>query len=321
MSDFYGAADEAASIATLHRAIDLGVTFLDTADVYGPFTNEKLVGKRHRATAATQVRAGHQVRLRAPRRGTPARHQRAAGVRARAPATRRSRGSASTPSTSTTSIASIPPCRSKTPSARWPALVAAGKVRYLGLSEAAPATLRRAHAVHPIAALQTEYSLWSRDPEGELLATCRELGIGFVAYSPLGRGFLTGRFRSSTTSARRLAPPEPALSGRRTSRRISTSSTRVQALAARRAARRRSWRWPGCWRRATTSCRSPGRRAPNASKRTPAPLDVTLSRRPISALAGRAGAPSGRRPLHGRRHEAGERLMRRRAGDGMPAGR
>jgi aryl-alcohol dehydrogenase-like predicted oxidoreductase len=166
LSDFYGAPpDHAAGVATLHRAIDLGVTFLDTADAYGPHTNERLVGdavrgRRDRVVVATKFGFRRQPD------GTPI------------------------------GISGRPEYVREACDASLQRLVQAGKVRYLGLSEAAPATLRRAMAVHPIAALQTEYSLWSRDPEVDLLATCAELGIGFVAYSPLGRGFLTGRYRS-----------------------------------------------------------------------------------------------------------------------------
>ena len=194
MSDFYGSADETASIATLHRAIDLGITLLDTADAYGPFTNETLVGKatrdrRHQVVLATKF--GFQRNA----DGTPI------GVSGRPEYVRQ----ACDASLARLGVDTIdlyyqhrvdPAVPIEDTVGAMSLLVTAGKVRYLGLSEAAPATLRRAVAVHPIAALQTEYSLWSRDPEGELLATCRELGIGFVAYSPLGRGFLTGRFRS-----------------------------------------------------------------------------------------------------------------------------
>ncbi len=194
MSDFYGAADDARSIETLHRAIDLGVDFLDTADIYGPFTNEELVGRairdrRDRVVLATKfgnVRSadgkwlGINGRPDYVRQACDASLKRL-GVDA-IDLYYQHRVDAETPIEDTVGAMAE--------------LVKAGKVRHLGLSEAAPATIRRAAAVHPIAALQTEYSLWSRDPEGELLDTCRELGIAFVAYSPLGRGFLTGRYRS-----------------------------------------------------------------------------------------------------------------------------
>jgi len=194
MSDFYGTADDARSVDTIHRAIDLGVTFLDTADIYGPFTNEELVGRairdrRDRVTLATKfgnVRKADGSWLGI--NGKPGYVKEAcdASLKRLGVSTidlyYQHRVDADTPIEDTVGAMAE--------------LAAAGKVRYLGLSEAAPATIRRAHAVHPIAALQTEYSLWSRDPEGELLDTCRELGIAFVAYSPLGRGFLTGRYRS-----------------------------------------------------------------------------------------------------------------------------
>jgi aryl-alcohol dehydrogenase-like predicted oxidoreductase len=194
MSDFYGPADEERSIATIHRALDIGITFLDTADAYGPFTNERLVGRAVRdrrdavvlATKFGNVRAADGTFL-----GISGRPE---YVRQACDASLEHLGvdvidlyyqhrvDPNTPIEDTVGAMAE--------------LVKAGKVRYLGLSEAAPATIRRAHAVHPIAALQTEYSLWSREPEAEVLPTVRELGIGFVAYSPLGRGFLTGRFRS-----------------------------------------------------------------------------------------------------------------------------
>jgi aryl-alcohol dehydrogenase-like predicted oxidoreductase len=194
MSDFYGAADDTRSIETLHRAIDLGVDFLDTADIYGPFTNEELVGRairdrRDRVVLATKfgnVRSTDGKWL---------------GINGRPDYVRQ----ACDASLKRLGVDSIDLYYQHRVDAETPIedtvgamaeLVKAGKVRHLGLSEAAPATIRRAAAVHPIAALQTEYSLWSRDPEGELLDTCRELGIAFVAYSPLGRGFLTGRYRS-----------------------------------------------------------------------------------------------------------------------------
>jgi aryl-alcohol dehydrogenase-like predicted oxidoreductase len=194
MSDFYGAADEQRSIDTIHRAIDLGIDFLDTADMYGPFTNERLVGRAIRgrrdqvvlATKFGNVRTedGNYLGI----NGSPAYVRQACDASLQRLGVDvidlyyQHRVDPETPIEDTVGAMAE--------------LVRAGKVRYLGLSEAAPATIRRAHAVHPIAALQTEYSLWTRDPEEGVLATCRELGIAFVAYSPLGRGFLTGRFRS-----------------------------------------------------------------------------------------------------------------------------
>ncbi|MDX6408521.1 MAG: hypothetical protein QOE13_1592 [Gaiellaceae bacterium] len=194
MSDFYGTKDEGEAIATIHRALDLGVTFLDTADVYGPFTNEELVGRaiadrRDEVVLATKfgnVRGsnGEWLGIRGDdeyvRQAFDASLQRL-GVE-HVDLYYQHRVDRETPIEETVGAMGE--------------LVAAGKVRYLGLSEASPETIRRAHAVHPISALQTEYSLWTRDPEDEVLSTVRELGIGFVAYSPLGRGFLSGAIRS-----------------------------------------------------------------------------------------------------------------------------
>lgn len=193
MSEFYGPGDEAESIATIHRALDLGINFLDTADMYGPFTNEMLVGRAIRDRRAEVFLATKFGNVRTPEGGW-------AGVNGRPEYVRQScddslkrlgveqidlyyqhRVDTSVPIEDTVGAMAE--------------LVHQGKVRYLGLSEAAPATIRRAHAVHPITALQTEYSLWSREPEKEILPTVRELGISFVAYNPLGRGFLTGRFQ------------------------------------------------------------------------------------------------------------------------------
>jgi aryl-alcohol dehydrogenase-like predicted oxidoreductase len=194
MSDFYkGGQGEQESVATIHRALELGVDFLDTADMYGPFTNEELIGraikgKRDRFVVATKF--GNQ---RTPDGKFLGVNGRPEYVRACCDASLKRLGvdhidlyyqhrvDLNTPIEDTVGAMAD--------------LVKSGKVRYLGLSEAAPATLRRAHKVHPISALQTEYSLWTRDPEDGVLDTVRELGIGFVAYSPLGRGFLTGAIK------------------------------------------------------------------------------------------------------------------------------
>ncbi|MFC0439142.1 aldo/keto reductase [Kutzneria buriramensis] len=196
MSEFYGQGDDEESIATIHRAIDLGVTLLDTADMYGIGANEELVGKaiadrRDRIVLATKfgfVRDKNDPGLRGIRGDAAYVHQ------------------AVNSSLQRINVDNIdlyyqhrvdPNVPIEETVGAMAELVQAGKVRYLGLSEAGPETIRRAHAVHPITALQTEWSLWSRDIEDEIVPVCRELGIGIVAYSPLGRGFLTGRFTST----------------------------------------------------------------------------------------------------------------------------
>jgi aryl-alcohol dehydrogenase-like predicted oxidoreductase len=194
MSEFYGTGDEDESVATIRRALELGITFLDTADMYGPFTNEKLVGRaiegrRDEVVIATKfgnVRGENGERLGIS--GDPDYVSKACDA---------SLGRLGVDHIDLYYQHRVDP---ETPvEETWGAmkeLVKAGKVRFLGISEAAPETIRRAHSVHPVSALQTEYSLWSRDVEDEILPTARELGIGFVPYSPLGRGFLTGRITS-----------------------------------------------------------------------------------------------------------------------------
>ena len=194
MSEFYGTADEATAIETIHRALELGVTFFDTADIYGPFTNERLVGKAiggRRGEVVLATKFGNErrddgtfVRI----NGTPEYVAKACDASLQRLGVDhidlyyQHRVDPATPIEETVGAMAE--------------LVREGKVGHLGLSEAAPATIRRAQAVHPITALQSEYSIWTREPEAEVLATVRELEIGFVAYSPLGRGFLSGTIRS-----------------------------------------------------------------------------------------------------------------------------
>lgn len=193
MSDFYGQADENDAIKVIHKALEMGVTLLDTADMYGPFTNEKLVGKaiadrRDQVVLATKF--GNERAEDGTFLGVNGRPE---YVRSACEASLKRLGVDHIDLYYQHRVDPHVPIEDT-----WGAmadLVKEGKVRYLGISEAAPATIRKAHAVHPITALQTEYSLWSREPEDELLATVRDLGVGFVAYSPLGRGFLTGQFK------------------------------------------------------------------------------------------------------------------------------
>ena len=194
MSAFYGATDRAQSLATLDRALELGVDFFDTAEMYGPYLNEELLGeafagRRDRIFLATKFGIGYNADRTALKvDGSPANVRRAI------------EGSLQRLKMDHVDLYYLHRVDADTPIEEtvgaMAELVKEGKVRFLGLSEAAPATLRRAHATHPITALQTEYSLWSREPEDELFATCEELGVGFVPYSPLGRGFLSGEIKS-----------------------------------------------------------------------------------------------------------------------------
>jgi len=208
MSEFYGPLDDAESVATIHRAVDLGITFFDTADMYGPFTNERLVGRALRDRRAGVVIATKFGNVRGEDGAFLGLNGSPDYVRASCDASLQRLG-----------VDHIdlyyqhrvdPKVAIEETVGAMAELVRAGKVRYLGLSEASAATIRRAHAVHPITALQSEYSLWSRDVEDDVLPACRALGIGFVPYSPLGRGFLTGRFTSPSDLAeddrRRIFP-------------------------------------------------------------------------------------------------------------------
>lgn len=190
MSEFYSGRDEQEAIATLHHALDLGVTFLDTADMYGPFTNEKLVGRAIKDRREQVVLATKFGNVRSEDGGWLGISGKPDYVRQACDASLKRLGVDVIDLYYQHRVDPTVPIEDTV--GAMAELVQQGKVRYLGLSEAAPATIRRAAAVHPIAALQTEYSLWSRDPEDEILPTVRELGIGFVPYSPLGRGFLSG---------------------------------------------------------------------------------------------------------------------------------
>jgi len=193
MSEFYGAGDEAEAIATIHRALDLGVTLLDTADMYGVGRNEELVGRAIRGRREQVVLATKFGNVRAPDGSFVRIDGRPEYVRAACEASLRRLGVETIDLYYQHRVDPNTPIEDTV--GAMAELVRAGKVRHLGLSEAAPETIRRAHAVHPITALQTEYSLWSRDPEDSILPTVRALGIGFVAYSPLGRGFLSGQIK------------------------------------------------------------------------------------------------------------------------------
>ena len=257
MSEFYGARDDKESVAVIHRALDAGASFLDTADMYGPFTNEVLVGRTiagRRDEVVLATKFGNERREDGSWVGVNGKPH---YVRDACDASLRRLGVDHIDLYYQHRVDTTVPIEDTV--GAMAELVEAGKVRHLGLSEAAPTTIRRAHATAPITALQTEYSLWTRDAEEEVLPTVRELGIGFVAYSPLGRGFLTGppartTFRLMTRDVSTPASRAP------TSRATSTWFPRCTRSPRRRTSPRASWPSPGCWRRVATSCPS---RAPN----------------------------------------------------------
>ena len=264
-----GGLDDAESIRAIHRALDLGVTHIDTAEIYGPFHSEDLVGQAIRGRR-DQVVVATKFGLVSHSGGGPGvTDSSAANVRAAV------EGSLKRLGTDHVDLYYQHRVDPNTPieetAGALAGLVAEGKVRYIGLSEAGPGTIRRAHAVHPLAALQTEYSLWTRDPEAELLPLLRRLGIGLVPYSPLGHGFLTGQIRTPGDIPgddwRKTNPASPG----RTSGATWPSSARSRPSPPRPAPRRRRSRWPGCSPRATTSPRSPAPGGSPVSRRTPPP--------------------------------------------------
>ncbi|MBG6105710.1 aryl-alcohol dehydrogenase-like predicted oxidoreductase [Micromonospora vinacea] len=281
MSAFYTGAgrDEAESIRTIRRALDLGVTHLDTAEVYGPYVNEELVGRAINGRRDEVILASKFGLI--SHTGRPGPDSTPASIRAAVDGSLRRLGTdhidlyyqhrvdRDTPIEETMGALSE--------------LVTVGKVRHIGLSEASAATIRRAHAVHPVAAVQTEYSLWTRDPEADVLPTLRELGIGLVPYSPLGHGFLTGDIRSldglDATDWRRT---NPRFTGD-TSRTTCALPTRSATSPARWVPRPRRSPWPGSWRRARASrpSRAPG--ASTGSRRTAPP---TTSNSPLARSPG-----------------------------------
>lgn len=231
MSEFYGATDEAEAIATIHRALDRGCTFLDTADMYGPHTNEQLVGRAIKDRRGEVVLATKFGIVRDPA------NPMIRGIAGKPDYVRQAcEGSLKRLGVEVIDLYYQHRVDPETPIEEtvgaMAQLVQEGKVRFLGLSEAGAQTLRRACAVHPIAALQSEYSLWSRDPEDDVLATCRELGIGFVAYSPLGRGFLTGQItRFEDLAADDYRRFSPRFQGDNFARNL-TLVERIRAMAA-----------------------------------------------------------------------------------------
>ena len=265
-----GGLDDAESIRAIHRALDLGVTHIDTAEIYGPFHSEELVGGAIKGRR-DQVVVATKFGLVSHSGGGP-------GVIDSSPANIRAAVEGSLKRLGTDHIDLYyqhrvdPNTPIEETVGALAELVTEGKVRYIGLSEAGPDTIRRAHAVHPVAALQTEYSLWTRDPEAELLPLLRELGIGFVPYSPLGHGFLTGQIRSvDDIPDDDWRKTNPRFTGENFQRNLRHRRRGHRPSPPRPAPRPRRSPWPGCSPRATTSPRFPAPGGSPASRRTPPP--------------------------------------------------
>jgi len=297
MSEFYGQADDERSIQTIHKTLDLGINFLDTADVYGPFTNERLVGRAIRDRRGEVILATKFGNVRTEDGSWLGINGRPDYVRQACDASLQRLG------VDTIDVYYQHRVDPETPIedtvGAMADLVKAGKVRYLGLSEAAPQTIRRAHQVHPISALQTEYSLWSRDPEDELLDTVRELGIAFVAYSPLGRGFLTGQIKSPAD----LTPDDwrhrnPRFQGENFQKNLDLA-TRVQALAREKGCTAAQLALAWLLSRGTDIVPIPGSTRADRVAENAGALDVPLTAADIASLDALAPTVAGERYAEG----------------------
>ena len=297
MSEFYGQADDERSIQTIHKTLDLGINFLHTADVYGPFTNERLVGRAIRDRRGEVILATKFGNVRTEDGSWLGINGRPDYVRQACDASLQRLG------VDTIDVYYQHRVDPETPIedtvGAMADLVKAGKVRYLGLSEAAPQTIRRAHQVHPISALQTEYSLWSRDPEDELLDTVRELGIAFVAYSPLGRGFLTGQIKSPAD----LTPDDwrhrnPRFQGENFQKNLDLA-TRVQALAREKGCTAAQLALAWLLSRGTDIVPIPGSTRADRVAENAGALDVPLTAADIASLDALAPTVAGERYAEG----------------------